>query len=334
MFHALLLLLAASATFDEYYRAGLLALQRSDLAAAESNLQAAAKLSPENGRVWVALSQTYWRLKAVDNANSAAARAEKLGAGDALVQSTLATYYAQTGQKSKAAGAQARYAALVPTDAGARERAETSYFELAQPLLKDGKFAEAIEILGEAARNLRNSAQLELALGVAYYGLRRFDEAADAFLSTVAIAPEIPQPYLFLGRFLDQIPGRLPEVTKKFVEYEAANPSNSAGYYLHAKALNTQAEQPELARTLLEKALAINERDAAAHFEMGVVFDRTRRYEEAAREWERAAELAPEDPATHYRLARVYDRLGKHEAAQAERERHARLENAARDGAR
>src|SRR5258708_30635514 len=106
------------------------------------------------------------------------------------------------------------------------------------------------------------------------------------------------------------------------------SPSIATGFFLLARAQDAQAMEPESARKLLEKALAMNERDAAAHFELGTVFDRAQRYADAAREFERAAELAPNDPATHYRLARVYDRLGKLEAAQAERERHAKLEKA------
>jgi tetratricopeptide (TPR) repeat protein len=329
----LFLLLAAPATFEETFRAGLLALQRSDLNAAQTNLEAAAKLEPANGRVWVALSQTYWKLKENGKADAAAAKAETLGPRDPLVLSSLAIFYAGSGRALKAAGAQARYSSLVPQDAAARERAESLYFEAAQPLLQQGKFAEAIPILAAGTKNLKSAAQLELALGVAYYGLRRFDDAADAFLRTIAIAPEIEQPYVFLGKFLDQIPLRLPELTKKFIEYETANPSKSAGYFLHAKALNAQSAEPETARKLLEKALGINELDAAAHFELGAVFDRTHRYADAAREFERAAELAPNDAAAHYRLSRVYDRLGKPDAAQLERERHAKLEKAERSGA-
>jgi len=169
---------------------------------------------------------------------------------------------------------------------------------------------------------------------VAYYGLRRFDDAAAAFLATIAIAPDLEQPHLFLGKFLDQIPERLPEVTKRFAEYERNHTDSFAGYFLHAKALNAQSIERETAKKLLEKALTINDRDAAAHFELGTLLELAQRYEGAARELERAAELDPVDPATHYRLARVYDRLGKHEAAQAERERHARLEKAQRDAVR
>jgi tetratricopeptide (TPR) repeat protein len=332
MFHALLLLLAASATFDEVYRAGLLALQHDQLSEAQTNLEAAATMAPDNGRVWIALAQTYWKLKVIDRANTAAAKAETAGAKDSLVQSTLATYYTETGQPLKSAAAQARFASLVPKDAKARERAEAAYFELAQPLLQEGKFADAIGILEAGSKNVKDSAQLELALGVAYYGLRRFDEAATAFLRTIEIAPALEQPYVFLGKFLDQIPSRANEVAGRFVQYEAANPASAVGYYLHAKALNAKAEDAETARKLLEKALSIDDRNAAAHFEMGVVFDRVRRWEDAAREFERAAELAPQDPAAHYRLARVYERMGKTEAARIERERHAKLEDAARSG--
>ena len=73
------------------------------------------------------------------------------------------------------------------------------------------------------------------------------------------------------------------------------------------------------------KSIALNPRDASAHFEMGAVLDRLERFAEAAAEFERAVELAPSDAAAHYRLARDYDRIGKQEAAQAEREKHAQL---------
>ncbi len=300
---ALLLLLGASSTFEVSFRTGLLALQRGDLNTAETNLQAAAKLAPRNGRVWVALSQTYWKLKEDVKADAAAAKAEALAPRDPVVLSSLAIYYGESGHALKSAEAQARYAALVPQDVSARERAETLYFEAAQPLLQQGKFPEAVAILSAGTERLKDSAQLQLALGVAYYGLRRFDDAAGAFLRTITIAPGTDQPYVFLGKFLDQIPKRLPEVTKKFAEYETANPTSSTGYFLHAKALDAQSIEPETARKLLEKALAMNDRDASAHFELGTVFDRAQRYEDAAREFERAAELAPNDPATHYRLA-------------------------------
>lgn len=327
MTFALFLLLAA-AGFDELFRDGLLALRRNDLKTAETNLTAAAKLAPSNGRVWIALAQTYRKLTEPAKSEQAAAKAAQLSPNDALVQKSLAIFYTESGQGLKAAEAQTKYSILTPQDAPIREKAESLYFEAVQPLLQQQKFAEAITILSKAREQLKDSAQLELALGVALYGVRRFDDAATAFLHTITIAPEIDQPYVFLGKFLDQIPGRLADVTKQFVKYQNAHAERPTGYLLHAKALIAQSIEMQAAEELLKKAIAIDGGDPSAHFELGVIYFSTRRYEDSAKEFERSAELDPANPATHYRLSNVYSRLGKHDAARVERELHAKLAKA------
>lgn len=319
MLLALLLLLA----FDDPFRTGLIALERGDLQSARTNLEQASRVAPRDGRVWVALSQAYWRLHKNAEAEDAAGKAASVSPEDPVVQHGLAIYYAETNQTLKAARAEAK----VPN---AREHAAELYFDAARPLLDQQKFLDALPVLKEGVARLPSSAQLTLALGVADYGLRRFDEAADAFLRTIEIAPETEQPYLFLGRFLDQIPSRLPEVTRRFAEYETAHPQNAEGYLLYAKGLDAQSMEPERALSLLEKAIALNSEDASAHFELGTVLDRFARFRDAAEEFQKATRLDPSDPAAHYRLARDYDRIGNHEAAQAEREKHAQLVKAIR----
>ena len=253
---ALLLLLAASAS-DDALRAGLIALQKGDLAAAEASLEAAGREAPQNGRVWVALSQTYWRLHREADAAAAAGRAAAVAPDDPAVLQGLAIYYSETGRTLQAAQAQARFAAKMPGNAEARERAAELYFAAARPMLDAQKFAEAAAVLEEAAARVPGNPQLELALGVACYGLRRFDEAADAFLRTIEIAPETPQPYAFLGRILDQIPDRLAQVTAKFAAYQAAHPERAEAWLLHARALDAQAGDAEEALRLAGKAIAL-----------------------------------------------------------------------------
>jgi tetratricopeptide (TPR) repeat protein len=318
---ALLLLLAAATTVDDSFRAGLTALDRGDLVSAQANLETARKQAPKDGRVWIALSQAYWRLHKNAEAEDAASKAAAFSPEDPAVLQGLAIYYEETKQILKAA----QYSAKVPGNSAARAHAVELYFAAARPLLDQQKFAEAVVILKEAVARLPGTAQLELALGVADYGLRRFDDAADAFLRTIEISPDTEQPYTFLGKILDQIPSRLPQVTRKFAEYESSHPDRAAAYLLHAKALNAQSQSPDEVLRLLEKSIAIKSDDASAHFEMGTVLDRLQRFTDAAAEFVRAAELAPSDPAVHYRLARDYDRIGKHDAAQVEREKHAQL---------
>jgi tetratricopeptide (TPR) repeat protein len=321
----LALFLAASVPQDESLRAGLMALQRGDLASAQTSLEAASRLAPRDGRVWLALAQVYWRQHRASDAEDAAARASAVAPEEPAVLQGLSIYYAETNQSMKAAQAAAKYAAKVPEKSDARDRAIALYFDAAQPLLQQQKFAEAVGILEDGTARLPKSAQLELALGVACYGLRRFDDAADAFLRTIEIAPETEQPYTFLARILDQIPTRLPQVTKRFAEYETRHPSSAEGYLLHAKALDAQSIEPETALRLIRKSIEIDSRNASSYFEMGTVLDQLQRFAEAAVAYERAAALEPSDAKVHYRLARDYDRTGKHDAARSERETHARL---------
>jgi Flp pilus assembly protein TadD len=298
-----LFLFAASFAIDDPYRAGLIALQKGDLAVAQTNLEAARNAAPRDGRIWVALAQTYWREHKNTEAEDAARKAASFAPNDLIVLQALAIYYSETNQTPKAA---------------------ELYFAAAKPLLDRQKFAEATTILEEAVKRVPRNAQLELALGVACYGLRRFDDAAEAFLRTIDIVPEVSQPYTFLGKILDQIPNQLPRVTEKFAAYEAAHPT-AQSYLLHAKALDAQSIEPETALRLLEKSIALDATDAGAHFELGAVLDRLNHFPEAAAAFEKAAQLNPNDAPTHYRLARDYDRIGKHDLAQSERDKHAQL---------
>ncbi len=328
---ALLLLFASVSSFDDSLRAGLAALERGDLAAAQSNLEAACKLASRDNptgaaRAWAALAEAYGRMHKDAEAEEAAGKAATLAPDDSAVLQSLAVYYEETDQTLKAARFAAKYSARVPQNGDALERGIELYFEAARLLLDRQKFAEAVVILEEGVASLPKSAQLEMALGVTYVGLRRFDDAAGAFLNTMEFAPEMEQPYTFLGKILDRIPGLLPRVTQRFAEYESAHPTSSLAWLLHAKALDAQSMEPDLALRLLEKSIALNPSNAAAHFEAGTVLDRLQRFADAAVEFEKAIVITPTDPALHDRLARDYDRIGRHEAAAAERQKYMQLE--------
>ena len=317
---ALLLLAGSSQSFDSAYRAGLIALGQNKLAEAESNLETAAKLSPSSGRVWAALAETWTKLGKANDADRAAQKAESFGSADPLVAHALALYYSQHSRPLKAAQLESKYAEANPSDTAARQRTAEWYFAAAEPLLKQQKFGEALAILDPAHTEVPKDAQIQLALGVAYYGLRRFEEAATQFLKTIDLAPEVRQPYVFLGRMLDQAPAALGDAGPRFAAYRKAHPDDQLGYLLEAR-----TAEPEKARELLQKAIELAPKDAAAHLELGILEEKRQRFSEAATELERAAALDAVDPVTHYHLARVYDRLGQSDRARAERETHAKL---------
>ncbi|HLH17555.1 MAG TPA: tetratricopeptide repeat protein [Bryobacteraceae bacterium] len=298
----LLPLLLFGQQFDAAFREGLIALNANDLPLAQSRLETAAKIEPRNARVQVALAQTYWKLHRPLATESAVRAAEALAGGDAVAGRTLSLFFSEAGD---------RY-----------------YFEVAQAHLERQEFAAALDNLDTGCQKFPASAQLVLARGVALYGLRRFPEAIDAFLRTIELAPDVEQPYAFLGRMLDQAEDRLPRIAQVFAAFAQRAPGNYLASYLYGKALALTGDTAA-AESWLRKSLAVNDNSPDAHFELGVLLESRRQFDAAARELHRAAALNPRDPVPHYHLARIYDRLGKPAEAQEEREIHARLSAAA-----
>jgi len=344
----LCLLLFAVADFEALLRQGLEALQRNNLPTAILRLESAAKVQPSNPKVWLALAQTYRKSGRKQSAESAVRKAEAMGGKEAVILHGLAIYYEES-DLAKAGEFESRYARLAHGDreafgraaafferAGDSKRAintlqeairanpyqESYQFELAYILIAHQNFDAAITVLEAARRTFDKSPQIELALGVAYYGQRRFADAVDAFLRTAALAPEIQQPYVFLGRILQHGEGRIDEITGKFAAFAKANPESYLAQFLYGKALNAQEKDAE---PLLRRSIALNEKFWESHFELAGVLEQKRDFAGAAKHLELAVALNPKDSAIHYRLARIYDRLGKSDAAAAERALHEKL---------
>ncbi len=315
-----LYILLFAGQFETSFHDGLIALNHNNLALAETRLEAAVQLEPHNPQVWLALAQTYWRLREPARARTAARNAEQF-ADTAVVLHALSVFYSETADSGKAANLLEAAIRRNPYD-------ESCYFELAQFHLKQQDFAAALEALNAGRRIFDKSPQLELAAGVAYYGLRRFPEAIDAFLRTVQLDASIEQPYVFLGRMLDQSEGRLPRITQVFAAFARREPDNYLSSYLYGTALAASGDL-DSAETLLRKSIALNATYWKSHFDLGVLLGERRKFDEAADEIRAAIQLNPEDASAHYHLAQLYDRLGRPEKARAERELHSKLSAAA-----
>jgi tetratricopeptide (TPR) repeat protein len=202
---------------------------------------------------------------------------------------------------------------------------ESYYFEAAHAYLLRQQFDPAVQILERGCKVFDKSAQLELALGVAYYGERRFAEAANAFLRTIDIAPEIQQPYIFLSKMLDQAVNRLPEILLRFEAWATANPKDALAQFVYARGLLVSGGDQAKAEKLLRGSIGLKGDQWESHYELGVLLEKQRRLQEAAAELERSVAINPSQADVHYHLSRVYDRLGQPEKAAAQRGIHERL---------
>lgn len=316
------LLLASPDSAGALLQRGLQALQQGDLNSARTNLEQASQADPQNPYVWVSLAQVYLRSKDSTNAAAAADKAEKAAGANPAVWRALSMYYSETGDAAHAAKLDTKYRELRWESAKGDPKLS---FEYSQVLLSAREFTRAAEVLAPALAEHPDDPQLLLALGVAEYGQRRFEEAAAQFLKVIQLDPTIEQPYAFLGRLLDQAGTRLGEITKQYQARAAREPDNAEAQFLLAKALLVADSRDSKAEPLLQRAVRLDPKSWEAHYELGVVLLNRHAYQEAEKELSTAAELNPAEPAIHYHLARVYDRLGQPERARNEREVHRQL---------
>jgi tetratricopeptide (TPR) repeat protein len=147
---------------------------------------------------------------------------------------------------------------------------EVYAFDLGQLQLRRGDFAGATATLGKASQRFPDSAQMQLAYGVAAYGQRRFADAIDAFLRVIAIDRAVEQPYVFLARILGQAGDRLPQVVAAFADWEKADSGNYLAVCLHAKAISAASGDAADVEAKLRKSIELNGGYWESHFELGV----------------------------------------------------------------
>jgi Flp pilus assembly protein TadD len=303
---------------------GLRALQHGQLTQAQEALEQASRLDPNNAYAWASLAETYLRLKHPQQASAAAQTAEKVGSENPVITHALAIFYTESGDPARAFALAQTAENQQPSPANQHLLGEAG-FHYAQLLLRHQDFTHAADVISSAMQSDPHDAQLTLALGVARYGQRRFDDSVVAFLEVIHIDPALEQPYLFLGRMLDQAGPHLGEITALYESWASKNPQNAKAQLLLAKALLASDGHNQRAEGLLRRSIELNPNDWEPHYELGVLLASQHRYQQSAAELTRSIELDPKQSMPHYHLARVYDRLGQPERAKAEREAHERL---------
>ena len=319
---AFLLFAANPGSTTALLQRGLQELQKGELVPARTDLEEASRADPQNAYVWASLAQVYLRLKNSGGAAAAAEKAEKAAGTDPAIWRALSMYYSEAGNPRHATELETKYREL--RWQSAKDDPQRS-FEYSQALLHSGDFGRAADVLDSSLAAHPNDPQLVLALGVARYGQRRFEEAVVQFLKVIQLDSNVEQPYAFLGRLLDQAGSHLDEITKQYEARAAREPKRSEAQLLLAKALLVVNSRDPKAEPLLRRAIALDLKNWEAHYQLGVMLSNRRDYPAAEKELSIAAELNPDEPTTHYQLARVYDRLGQSDRARSEREIHQHL---------
>ena len=207
---------------------------------------------------------------------------------------------------------------------------ESLHYDLGYFYLRQQDFDAAREAFLGGREYFDKSVAIEIGLGIAAYGQRRFDEAVGRFLRAAELAPGMEQPHAFLARLLQHATGRIDEVEARLLAFHEHSESY-LGPFLYGQArlakLGPRRDRPALAEieALLRESIERRDDFWESHYELGVLLEKKREFAAAEEHLERAASLNPDSSKPHYRLARVYQRLGKSAEARRERELHKKI---------
>jgi tetratricopeptide (TPR) repeat protein len=210
---------------------------------------------------------------------------------------------------------------------------ENNILEWGTELLLHQTFEPAGEVFKTGLARYPHSGRLELGLGIALYGLSRFDDGAKAFFQASDMNAADPLPLIFLGKAYENLsPPIREEVRLRLRRFWETQPRNPLIPYYYAMTLWKQSQaQPESTQvaeieTLLKSAVSLDPQNADAYLQLGILYASQHKYNDAITQYEHTLKINPDTAAVHYRLGQALARTGAATRAQQEFSEFERLQ--------
>ena len=200
---------------------------------------------------------------------------------------------------------------------------EENAWQLSYDLLRHWAFDAAVIEFKAASAKFPESKRLRLGLGAALFGDEKYADAIPVYGDLLAGDPDNAMYAELLG-----IACNAPLETSSprcgaLVTFAEGHPADAkAATYAASLQLgeNENEQSEDLARKLLQRALATDPNLPEAQFEMGVVMQDSADWKGSIPYLERAVKLNPNLSKAHYRLARAYWKTGRRQEGDAQME--------------
>ena len=309
-------------SFEANHRLGEFYLQAGKLKTGIPYLEKAQHLNPDHYVNGYDLSLAY--LETGDFTNASRQIRELLG------HQNTAELHNLLGEAEERAGHYAPAANEFQT-AAHMDPSEKYIFDWGNEYLLHRGYEPAVKVFTSGVERYPKSAMLHIGLGVAFYSLGSYDEAAKALCRATDLVPSDPRPYLFLGKMFDISLSQSEEVTKRLKRFVDLQPRNALASFYYAMSLwKGQRGQglkanKDLITSLLQRSAALDPKFPDPYLQLGILFAGDEKYEDAAREFQQAIRLKPDLADAHYRLGQACSRTGNKTLAAKEFELYQRF---------
>jgi tetratricopeptide (TPR) repeat protein len=185
--------------------------------------------------------------------------------------------------------------------------------------MNEGRAAEAVERFQHAINIYPKYYRALNDLGVLFIRLNKIDEAAKAFEQAIAIAPHIYYPHLNLaviktrqGKYKEAV-GILEKIQKEHPRLSAIRTALADALL----ALNRLDEAEVHLRAALEEKSMQPHVKGNIYYQLGLLHNRQRKYEEAAQELANALKALPNAPRIHLQLGAALVELNRLDEAES-----------------
>lgn len=303
-------------SFDANHNLGEFYIQTGNIPAAIPFLKRAQEINPSSYDNGYDLTLAYEQNNELESARDSLRRLMQLH-NSAELHSLMGEIEEKSRNFLQAAKEYEQAARLDPT--------ETNLLNWGAELLLHQTFEPAIQVFTAALERYPQSERLQNGLGIAFYGLGRFEEAGKAFLHASDLNPSDPLPISFLGQGYDNLSaGMGPEIQERLKEFLDRHPGNARLTYYYAMSLfrqNQARKDPGLdaqIEKLLKSALALDPGFADAHLQLGIIYSNQQKYSDAIAQFGEALKSSPNSASTHYRLGQALAKSGETERAKQE----------------
>lgn len=204
-------------------------------------------------------------------------------------------------------------------------RKASNYVDLAIVLMGAGLLPPALEAVDKAVQVEPNSYAAYHAKGLVEMKQHDYLAAVNSFTRAVELNRSAPEPLLDLAE-AEAAAGEFDKASAVLEKSIKKHPEQAQFYYQYALILlyhsrsSDQTRSQSKATDLLQRALALDDSIAEAHYELGNIWLNQDQPAKALAQLQRAEKLSPSDENTHYALSLALSKLGRVQDAENERQ--------------